>query len=83
MKLLGIVRKMDELGRVVIPKELRDVLNISIKDPVEIFGDGDKIVVRKFNASCIFCGNIQKAMIYKGKFVCDDCIQEIKADKVN
>ena len=81
MKLLGIVRKMDELGRVVIPKELRDVLSINIKDPVEIYGDGENIIVKKFSASCIFCGNIQKAMLYKGKFVCDDCIDEIKDGK--
>ena len=82
MKMLGIVRKVDELGRVVIPKEMRDVLNINIKDPVEIFADDEGIVIKKFSASCVFCGNMQKAMLYRGKFVCDECIGEIRSGHI-
>lgn len=78
MKLLGIVRKLDELGRVVIPKEFRNVLRIDIKDSVEIFVEDDNIIMQKFSSSCVFCGNTQKDMLYKGKFVCNDCVSELK-----
>ena len=57
MKSTGIIRKVDELGRVVIPKEIRDMFNIIKKDLMEIFIDGDNIILRKYEESCIFCGN--------------------------
>ena len=57
MKALGIVRKVDILGRIVIPKELRDSLDIEDKDPLEIFVEGDRIILKKYNPSCIFCGS--------------------------
>ena len=60
MKSTGIVRKVDELGRIVIPRELRRTLEINEKDPVEIFVDGEEIILRKFvsNAACIVTGEI-------------------------
>lgn len=61
MKSTGIIRKVDELGRVVIPKEIRDMLNIVEKDLMEIFIDGDSIILRKYEESCIFCGNKKKS----------------------
>ena len=57
MKSTGMIRKVDELGRIVIPKEIRDMFNIIEKDLMEIFIDGDNIILRKYEESCIFCGN--------------------------
>ena len=55
MKSTGIVRKLDELGRIVIPKEIRNKLNIEQKDSIEIYTDGNSIVLKKFESNCIFC----------------------------
>lgn len=77
MKSTGIVRKVDELGRVVIPIELRRTLNISVKDALEIYVDADKIILKKYEPACIFCGNADNIINYKGKNICRDCIEEI------
>lgn len=78
MKSTGIVRKVDELGRVVLPIELRRTLNINIKDSLEIYVDGDKIILRKYHPACIFCGDADNIEHFKGKNVCQACIDEIK-----
>lgn len=77
MKSTGIIRKVDELGRVVIPKEIRDSLEILEKDPVEIFTDGCKVVIQKYNPTCCFCGNSNKLTTYKERLVCENCIKKI------
>ncbi|WP_054950281.1 AbrB/MazE/SpoVT family DNA-binding domain-containing protein [Numidum massiliense] len=77
MKATGIVRKVDELGRIVLPIELRRTMLINVKDPLEIFVDGDKIVLKKYSPSCIFCGSADRVEPYKGKMVCDDCIESL------
>lgn len=77
MKSTGIVRKVDELGRVVIPMELRNKLAIEEKDPIEIYVDGSSIILKKVTKSCIFCGNRDKIEIYKNKPICKKCIQNI------
>ncbi|WP_321834040.1 AbrB/MazE/SpoVT family DNA-binding domain-containing protein [Clostridium butyricum] len=81
MKSIGIVRKVDELGRIVIPMELRRTLGIAEKDAVEIFVDGEQIIMKKYNPSCIFCGEARNAISYKGKNICTDCLEEIKNHK--
>lgn len=58
MKATGIVRKIDELGRIVIPKELRRTMGIQEKDPVEIYTDGKGIILRKYAPGCAFCGSV-------------------------
>lgn len=75
MKSTGIVRKVDELGRVVIPKELRQTYNIKELDPLEIYVDEDKIVLCKYEASCacVFCGGTDAIKKFKGKNVCTEC----------
>lgn len=78
MKATGIVRKVDELGRIVIPIELRRTLNIEIKDPVEIFVDGDYILLKKYEPACVFCGNAKKVVSVNGKNICQKCLDEIK-----
>ena len=77
MRPLGIVRKVDILGRVVIPKELRDTLDIAEKDPIEIFVEDEKIILRKYNPTCVFCGSTNNVVIYKEKLVCEDCAKAI------
>ena len=71
MKSTGIIRRVDELGRVVIPIELRNKFGIAEKDPIEIFVDGSNIVLKKFEPNCIFCGSSKKLSEYKDKLVCD------------
>lgn len=77
MKSTGIVRKLDSLGRIVIPAELRKTLNIKIKDPIEIYVSGDSIVFRKYLPACIFCGEEEEEEMktYKNKYVCKNCIK--------
>ncbi len=77
MRPLGIVRKVDILGRVVIPKELRDTLDIAEKDPIEIFVEDEKIILRKYNPTCVFCGSTNNVVIYKEKLVCEDCAKAV------
>ncbi|SHK03914.1 transcriptional pleiotropic regulator of transition state genes [Hathewaya proteolytica DSM 3090] len=81
MKSTGIVRKIDELGRIVIPIELRRVLDIEIKDSLEIFTEGEQIILKKYNPSCIFCANARDVVNYKGKNICQSCLAELKSDK--
>lgn len=77
MKSTGIVRKVDELGRVVIPIEIRNKFDISEKDPLEIYVDGSSIVLKKFESSCIFCGNTKNLTAYKNKLICNKCAEKI------
>jgi AbrB family transcriptional regulator, transcriptional pleiotropic regulator of transition state genes len=73
MKSTGIVRKVDELGRVVIPIELRRTLGIDEKDALEIYVDVEKIILKKYEPACVFCGNASNVQHYKGKIVCHEC----------
>ena len=77
MKSTGIIRKMDELGRVVIPIEIRNQFNIAEKDPVEIYVDGSSIVIKKYEPNCIFCGNTESLINYNDKLICEDCSKKI------
>lgn len=78
MKSTGIVRKVDELGRVVIPIELRRTLNIEEKDSLEIYVDGEHIILKKYEPACIFCQNAKDVIQYKGKNICPACMEEFK-----
>lgn len=74
MKSTGIVRRVDQLGRIVIPMELRRTIGIEENDGLEIFTDNDRIILRKYEASCIFCGSADGIADYSGKKVCKDCL---------
>ena len=78
MKATGIVRRLDQLGRIVIPKELRTTLDLKDTDPVEIFTEGDTIILRKYQPSCIFCSDADDLVQIDGKNVCRKCIERIK-----
>ncbi|HZK18210.1 MAG TPA: AbrB/MazE/SpoVT family DNA-binding domain-containing protein [Clostridia bacterium] len=80
MKSTGIVRKVDELGRVVIPIELRRTLGIAEKDALEIYVDNEKIILRKYEPACVFCGNASDVVNYRGKLVCRECAQAMFDD---
>lgn len=78
MKSTGTVKKIDELGRIVLPKNIRLPMGIETGDSVEIFTDGDKIILQKFQSACIFCGEAEDVTYYRGKRICSACIDSIK-----
>lgn len=82
MKSTGIVRKVDELGRVVIPIELRRNLDITEKDGLEISVDNDRIVLRKYAPVCVFCGSEQEVNTFKSKNVCKSCLTAMSTKAV-
>lgn len=77
MKATGIVRNLDNLGRVTLPIELRRNLNLDIKDPVEIFVEDDKIILKKYEPSDLFTGQKNDLIEYEGKMVSKDTIREL------
>ena len=79
MKSTGIVRKVDELGRIVLPVELRRSLNISERDALEIYVDGDRIILRKEQNACVFCGAAQGLAEFKDRKVCPACLEGLEA----
>lgn len=78
MKSTGIVRNIDELGRIVIPKEMRKKMDIASSDPVEIYVEKDKIILTKYCPNCSFCGSESRVSEFKGKKICQDCLDELK-----
>lgn len=78
MKSTGIVRKIDDLGRMVIPIELRETMNIDKKDPMEIYVDGEKIILQKYEPACIFCGNADDTIEFKGRTICNECLDSME-----
>ena len=78
MKSLGIVRKIDELGRIVLPIETRKRLGLDAKDPVEIFVEKDRVILKKYEPSCVFCGDADDVILYKDKRICRSCCEELK-----
>jgi len=81
MKSTGIVRKVDELGRIVLPIELRRTLNIEIKDALEIYVDGEQIILKKYEPACVFCGDARNVENFKGKNICENCLNIIKNER--
>lgn len=78
MKATGIIRKIDELGRFVIPMEMRNKLDISSNDPLEIYVEGTSIVLKKYQPDCVFCGSSKNIVSYKEKNVCEKCLNDMK-----
>jgi len=81
MKSTGIVRKVDELGRIVLPIELRRTLDIAERDSLEIFVSEDTIILKKFQPTCVFCDSSKNIITYKGKNVCSACIASLSSAK--
>ena len=78
MRPTGIVRKVDDLGRIVLPIELRRTLDIAERDELQIYLEDDKVVMRKYEPSCVFCASTRNLVEYRGKNVCKDCLEELK-----
>lgn len=77
MKNTGIVRKIDNLGRIVLPKETRDILNLEIGSPLEIYTDGECIVLKKYQSSCVFCASNENLIMFNDKAICPGCMKAI------
>ncbi|MBP3270891.1 MAG: AbrB/MazE/SpoVT family DNA-binding domain-containing protein [Ruminococcus sp.] len=77
MKSTGIIRNVDDLGRIVLPIEIRRTFDLDTKDQVEIYTDNDMIILKKFQRSCIFCKSSEDIKIYKDKAVCAKCLEEL------
>ena len=77
MKALGIVRTVDRLGRIVLPADLRKSLGYGIDEPLEIFVDDDKVILKKYNPTCLFCGSTENTVKYKEKLVCAECAKKL------
>ncbi len=80
LKSTGIVRKVDELGRIVLPIEIRRTLDIAERDELEIYLDHDKIILQKYEPSCIFCASSSRLVAYHGKKVCQDCVRNLNKE---
>ena len=78
MKSTGIVRKVDELGRIVLPIELRRTLEIAERDSLEIYVEGSTIILKKYEPACIFCGDAKDVVNYRGRNICRKCLDEMK-----
>ncbi|MBS7262943.1 MAG: AbrB/MazE/SpoVT family DNA-binding domain-containing protein [Eubacteriales bacterium] len=78
MKSTGIVRKVDELGRVVIPMELRRTMDINVKDSLEIYVDEGTIILKKYTPACMFCNSADDVVNFCGKNICGECLAKIK-----
>lgn len=78
MKSTGIVRRVDELGRIVLPIELRRTLDIAEKDQLEIFVEGSSIVLKRYRPTCIFCDSVRDVSIFRGKNICPRCLKELR-----
>jgi len=77
MKATGVVRRMDGLGRIVIPKEIRKTFDIDRNQGLEIFVDGQDIIISKYFEKCIFCGGMDELTPFDEKLICYDCIDRI------
>ena len=78
MNSTGILRSVDELGRIVLPKSMRQNLEISERDQLEIYTEGDRIILRKYQPSCVFCETSENIVFFNGKRVCSACLEELK-----
>lgn len=80
MRSTGIVRQLDEVGRVVLPKELRETYDLRNKDSIEILTTEDGILLKKYNPGCDLCGGFQGIRMYHSKKICIECRKEIAED---
>lgn len=77
MKAMGMIRNVDEVGRIVLPIELRRAFGIDDRDPIEIFTEDDKIILKKYEPTCIFCGGDDDVRLFEGKNICGHCVKKI------
>jgi len=80
MKSTGFVRRVDNLGRIVLPMEIRKTFDIDIKDPMEIYVDGEQIILKKYEPACVFCGQAREISHFKGKNICSSCMDDFHSE---
>ena len=78
MKSTGIIRQIDQMGRIVLPAELRRSMDIEVGDTMEIFVDGDSIILKKYHPSCVFCDSSRETVRFKGKTICSRCLRQLR-----
>ena len=78
MKSTGMVRAIDKVGRIVIPKEIRNSFRIKEGDPLEIFTDNNRIILQKYEPACMFCASAEDVVEFGDKRICKKCIDKIK-----
>ena len=78
MRATGIVRKIRDLGRIVIPSEMRNNLDLTLNDSIEFYTEGEKIIMQKYVPGCIFCGNTEKLVMFEDKKICTECIDRLQ-----
>lgn len=83
MKPAGVVRKVDQLGRIVLPKSLRKRYMMNEGDPVEILVQGDHIILERYRPKCVFCGNMDHVSEFRERHICNVCLAEMNALKAN
>ncbi len=83
MKSLGIVRKVDELGRIVLPVETRRRMELETGDGVEIFVEKDRVILKKYEPACLFCGDAEDVVTYKDKKICKKCLRELQEAQID
>lgn len=81
MKATGIVRRVDDLGRLVVPVELRRTLGIESGDPLEVYVEGESVIFKKYEPACIFCGEAGNTMEFKDKVICYECLETVKKEE--
>ena len=79
MKSTGLSRPIDSLGRIVLPIEIRRTLDLSVRDTVEIYIEEDKVILKKYSPTCVFCGNSENVTQYRGKLICQECLDDLSA----
>lgn len=77
MKSVGIVRKIDNLGRLCLPVEIRRILGLKLNSPMEFYMDGENVVIRKYDPSCVFCGGVEHTVKFGEKLICPKCLNSI------
>lgn len=75
----GIIRKVDPVGRIVIPMEIRKLMDLKYGDPIEIIAEEERIVLKKFQEMCVFCHQAKNLKIFKGKKVCQNCLKKLSS----
>ncbi|MBE6553445.1 MAG: AbrB family transcriptional regulator [Ruminococcaceae bacterium] len=80
MKSTGMVRRIDDLGRIVLPAEIRHSMDIQLRDTLEIFTDEDRIILQKYHPACIFCSNADDVVFFQDRRICKTCLEKIKSE---
>ena len=80
MQSTGLVRRIDKLGKIVVAKEMRKVMGLPAGTPMEIYVEGEQMILKKYEPGCIFCGEVEDVERFKGKNICSKCMAKLKEE---